>query len=325
MLDYEHLRLPPRQGDSNMYILGELSDHNVVLAWLPGNQGKGAAAIVATNMARTFPSVKWRFLVGIGGGVPSDKHDIRLGDVVISMPEGQYGGVVQYDLGKDTEDGFQLKGFLCPPPTTLRNAVYMMQSDHLTKKNKVAEFLSAMVQKGPKLVVYHGPQGQILAESGAMSAGLPIVPQRAYVTGGSSGGVSNLPPVPDHTGLKELPGDIRTGSGRQQTVQTDNMGAGARYLLLCVNTRNLTKLLHVDLRYIENDQFLFDGIRRRYWEARRHNSWHYGLLTPHWLVDRMPAAWGDWLGTMHLRVPRSAELIEVSFSLSISHEVAVSC
>jgi hypothetical protein len=60
-------------------------------------------------------------------------------------------------LGKDTEDGFQLKGFLCPPPTTLRNAVYMMQSDHLTKKNKVDEFLSAMVQKGPKLVVYQRP------------------------------------------------------------------------------------------------------------------------------------------------------------------------
>jgi hypothetical protein len=170
-----------------------------------------------------------------------------------------------------------------------------------------------------------GPQGQILAESGAMSAGLPMMPQRAYVTGGSSGGVSNLPPVPDQTGPKESLGDIRMGLGRQQNVQTDDVGAMPRYLLLCVNTRNLTKLLHVDLRYIENDQLLFDGIRRRYWEARRHDSWHYGLLTPQWLADRMPAAWIDWLGTVHLRVPRSAELIEVSFSLSISREVAVSC
>ncbi|OJD10504.1 hypothetical protein AJ78_08504 [Emergomyces pasteurianus Ep9510] len=63
MLDVEHLSFyQQRKGDSNIYILGELMDHNVVLACLP---------------------------VGIGGGVPSSsKHDIRLGDVVVSMPEG---------------------------------------------------------------------------------------------------------------------------------------------------------------------------------------------------------------------------------------------
>ncbi|OAQ91393.1 hypothetical protein VFPFJ_03133 [Purpureocillium lilacinum] len=65
MLVIEHPRLPHRQGDSNVYILGELSGRNV-----------------ATNMDRSFPSIKWRFLVGFGGGVPSDKHDIGLGDVV---------------------------------------------------------------------------------------------------------------------------------------------------------------------------------------------------------------------------------------------------
>ncbi|KAH2204864.1 hypothetical protein KXW98_005379 [Aspergillus fumigatus] len=123
MLDDEHPRLPTKQGDSNLYILGELSGHNVVIAWLPGTQGKGAAAIVANNMQRTFASIKWRLLVGIGGGVPSRTHDIRLGDIVVSMPEGPFGGVVQYDLGKDVEDGFTLKGFLLPPPPILRSAV----------------------------------------------------------------------------------------------------------------------------------------------------------------------------------------------------------
>jgi hypothetical protein len=58
MLDQEYPHLPTKQGDSNKYILGELSGHDVVLAWLPGQQGKSAAAIVATNMARTFPSIK---------------------------------------------------------------------------------------------------------------------------------------------------------------------------------------------------------------------------------------------------------------------------
>ena len=51
-------------------------------------------------------------MVGIGGGVPSKTNDIRLDNVVVSMPDGQYGGVVQYDLGKNTEDGLIIKGFL---------------------------------------------------------------------------------------------------------------------------------------------------------------------------------------------------------------------
>jgi nucleoside phosphorylase len=157
MLDETHPPLDSEDGDLNDYVLGRLSGHNVVLAWLPGNQGRGATAIVATNMARTFPYIKWRFLAGIGGGVPSNKHDIRLGDVVVSMPEGQHGGVVQYDLGKDTDRGFTLKGFLSPPPARLRAAIVKMRSDHRVNDNKIAEFVSALVKKGRRLGVYERP------------------------------------------------------------------------------------------------------------------------------------------------------------------------
>lgn len=156
LLDREHLTRQGPPGDANMYVLGELSGHNVVLTCLPGSQGKGAAAVVATNLARTFSSIKWRLLVGIGGGVPSKKHDIRLGDVVISMPDGQHGGVIQYDLGKDTEDSFHLKGFLCPPASGLRMAVQMMRSNHVVRDNKIADFLTEMWQKWPKLAKTYG-------------------------------------------------------------------------------------------------------------------------------------------------------------------------
>ncbi|KAK6519345.1 hypothetical protein TWF281_003179 [Arthrobotrys megalospora] len=168
MLDREHPRLPTKKGDSNMYVLGELNGHNIVLACLPGNQGKGAAATTALNMARTFPSIEWRFLIGIGGGAPSNKHDIRLGDVVISMPEGSHGGVVQYDLGKATEDDFQLKGFLVPPPTILRNVAQMMKSDHLGRRNRVDEFVSAMMQRTPDLSIFSRPSDKpdILYDAG---------------------------------------------------------------------------------------------------------------------------------------------------------------
>ncbi|KAL8367321.1 hypothetical protein RB595_009172 [Gaeumannomyces hyphopodioides] len=154
MLDREHARPSAHSEDPNRYVLGELSGHNVVIACLPGTQGKGAAAIVATNMGRTFPRLRLRLLVGIGGGVPSAKHDIRLGDVVVSMPEGTHGGVVQYDLGKDTESGFVLKGFLQPPPSILRAAVEEMRSDHLLMPTQIDTAVSAMAQKGPGLAVY---------------------------------------------------------------------------------------------------------------------------------------------------------------------------
>ncbi|KAL4790539.1 hypothetical protein BDV19DRAFT_372217 [Aspergillus venezuelensis] len=134
------------------------SGHNVVVACLPHTQGKGAAAIVATNMSRTFPKVDLRLLVGIGGGLPSHKHDIRLGDVVISVPEGLHGGVVHFDLGKDTKERFVLKGHLSPVPSILRLAVVGMQSKHRIDPSKINGFLERMIQKGVKLLSYQKPQ-----------------------------------------------------------------------------------------------------------------------------------------------------------------------
>ncbi|KAI0099737.1 nucleoside phosphorylase domain-containing protein [Nemania sp. FL0031] len=157
MLDEEHPHLGSQPGDPNSYTLGELHGHNVVLACLPGQRGKSAAAVVATNMSRSFPSIKWRLLIGIGGGVPSDKYDIRLGDVIIGMPEDQYAGVIQYDLGRETNTGFHLKGFLWPQPARLRNAALGMQSDHIGRDNKIEEYIQVMIKKWPHMASYKRP------------------------------------------------------------------------------------------------------------------------------------------------------------------------
>ncbi|KAF3903113.1 hypothetical protein ABW21_db0204588 [Orbilia brochopaga] len=147
MLDREHPPLPSKEADSNKYFLGELSGHNIVLAWLPEKQGKSAAAHTAANLQRSFPSVVWRLFVGIGGGIPSDKHDIRLGDVVVSKPSGQHNGIVQYDLGKSTKDGFQLKATLVPQLSALVLVVDAMISDHRANRAKVKDFLSDLFRK----------------------------------------------------------------------------------------------------------------------------------------------------------------------------------
>lgn len=39
-------------------------------------------------------------MVGIAGGAPTEEHDVRLGDVVVSAPHDSKSGVVQYDFGR---------------------------------------------------------------------------------------------------------------------------------------------------------------------------------------------------------------------------------
>ncbi|KAK3367661.1 hypothetical protein B0H63DRAFT_504525 [Podospora didyma] len=87
--------------DSNVYTLGKIGNHNVVvIAALPGGEyGISSATGVAKDMLHTFPNIRVGLMVGIGGGAPSAKHDIRLGDVVVSSPYNGNGGVVQYDFG----------------------------------------------------------------------------------------------------------------------------------------------------------------------------------------------------------------------------------
>lgn len=124
MLDEEHQDPPLNHNDSNIYTLGSIADHNVVLACLPAGQtGNNSAAVVAVQMKNSFPAIRFGLMVGIGGGVPSRKADIRLGDVVVSQPGDGHGGVVQYDFGKSIPGNFKRTGFLNALPMILLAAV----------------------------------------------------------------------------------------------------------------------------------------------------------------------------------------------------------
>jgi hypothetical protein len=81
--------------DTNDYTLGKTGEHNIVIAVLPdGEYGTASATNVATVILNNFPSVRFGLVVGISGGVPSEKHDVRLGDVVVSAPRNGEGGVL---------------------------------------------------------------------------------------------------------------------------------------------------------------------------------------------------------------------------------------
>jgi len=151
MLD-EHFGILEEQdaADSNTYTLGRIGKHYVVIACLPGGQyGTTSATSVAINMLRTFSkSLRIGLMVGIGGGVPSAAHDIRLGDVVISCPEDTCGGVIQYDMGKIIANGeFARTGSLNSPPRALLTAVGTMRAAGLTDNPHYPAYLQTAIRR----------------------------------------------------------------------------------------------------------------------------------------------------------------------------------
>ncbi|KAL7955687.1 nucleoside phosphorylase domain-containing protein [Trichoderma compactum] len=98
-------RIPER--DDQYYYVGRMGKHNVVALCLP-----------------------FCLLIGIGGGVPSSRNDIQLGDVVVSHPTGDHSGVIQYDFEKVLLRG-KLKriGSLKRPPDFLLAAISYLRSD----------------------------------------------------------------------------------------------------------------------------------------------------------------------------------------------------
>ncbi|KAJ6003697.1 hypothetical protein N7522_006389 [Penicillium canescens] len=144
MLDAIHPSLPRPPTDQNTYILGNIGEHNIVIACLPsGAYGTVSAATVAIQLLSSFHSIRFGLMVGIGGGVPSNNADIRLGDIVVSQPADTSGGVTQYDLGKALSGGqFQRTGMLNRPPKVLLTALAALQAHHFTEDSRVLEFIS---------------------------------------------------------------------------------------------------------------------------------------------------------------------------------------
>jgi nucleoside phosphorylase len=170
MLDECHPGLPQLPQDDNNYVLGRIGDHNTAIACLPtGVTGVQSAAIVADQMLRTFTSIRFGLMVGIGGGVPSKEHDIRLGDVVISKPMDTSGGVIQYDFGKTVQEGrFVRTGSLNRPPNILLSAVSNLQAKHMMGEPEASRHLAAMVSQYPKLqadCTYQGVEHDQLFEA----------------------------------------------------------------------------------------------------------------------------------------------------------------
>jgi nucleoside phosphorylase len=116
-----------------------------VIGCLPsGRIGLTSAATVVTQLQAAFKNIRSGLMVGIGGGVPSAEADIRLGDVVVSRPDGSFGGVVQYDLRKAIPADFQRMGTLNTPPQLLLSALSTIQADEMMGESVLDPHLSIL-------------------------------------------------------------------------------------------------------------------------------------------------------------------------------------
>ncbi|GFF37577.1 G. violaceus kinesin [Aspergillus udagawae] len=164
MLDEVHASLPQPETDHNVYALGTVSSHNVVIACLPlGVYGTISASNVVSHMVSTYSNIRFGLMVGIGGGVPSKSADIRLGDVVVSKQTATSGGVIQYDYGKTLSgEHFQRTGSLNKPPPILLKAVAQLESDYMTGKNPVSQIIGDALQKEEIRRKFSRPEGDWL-------------------------------------------------------------------------------------------------------------------------------------------------------------------
>ncbi|KAL4734265.1 purine and uridine phosphorylase [Aspergillus similis] len=118
VLDEIHPALPQPKSDYNVYTLGSVSGHNVVVACLPA------------------------------GGVPGGNPDICLGDIVVSKPTNTSSGVIQDDYGKTLQSRqFHRIGSLNKPPLLLLKVIAQMESEHMLGKALVSKIMASNLQK----------------------------------------------------------------------------------------------------------------------------------------------------------------------------------
>ncbi|KAI7911451.1 hypothetical protein M0657_010955 [Pyricularia oryzae] len=158
MMDCLHPdRFPMGRGDDYVFRAGECGGHNTVIATLPAGQeyGTGSAAALASQVKKFFPNLWFGLLVGVAAGLPNltrdPPRDIRLGDVLVALPDGESAGLVAYDLGKETaESGFQLLRHgqvLATTETVIRSAIGNIKLDAPDDATYCLEFYETIKTK----------------------------------------------------------------------------------------------------------------------------------------------------------------------------------
>ncbi|KAF9885426.1 hypothetical protein FE257_012948 [Aspergillus nanangensis] len=133
---------PPQGFRNNLgeFTFGRIGKHNVAIGVCgKGDYGTTSAAWVSKIMITHLPKIQYGLVVGVAGGVPSRRHDIRLGDVVVSVPSNGNSGMLHYGGGEYIQGGGckYRTSHLPAPPQALLSAVKKLEHHHRHEGHKL--------------------------------------------------------------------------------------------------------------------------------------------------------------------------------------------
>ncbi|KAL4936176.1 hypothetical protein BDV06DRAFT_205516 [Aspergillus oleicola] len=143
------------------YVLGRIGEQYVVIACLRLGDSvpESGTTAVLMQLLSTFTKLRFGLMVGIGVGVRVPRPDtndrgtgvqVRLGDVVVSQPGDEMGGLIQYGLDSSGDGAFHRTGTL-NQSRELLSAVDELRGRHSTNtgRSQVPRFLHRIRDKGP--------------------------------------------------------------------------------------------------------------------------------------------------------------------------------
>lgn len=141
----------------------------------------------------------------------------------------------------------------------------------------------------------------------------PVAPPQAHVRSAGQERTQLAGPLTQHT-FDHIPDQLNKRTGGTQGVEMRYTWAlNPRYLLLCVNTKRLTTLVHIDLTLVNHDQTLCRQIRHHYQETRQLYEWRLSMLVPKWLC---PNRLVTFCKNLHVYIPQTADFVKVHGLLS---------
>ncbi|KAL2822904.1 WD40-repeat-containing domain protein [Aspergillus granulosus] len=159
MLDRVHSGRFVNSGNRYVYHAGDMCGHKVIIATLAAGQtyGTNAATSLASHVRHYFPNLWFGLLVGVAAGLPnlsfSPPRDIRLGDVIVALPDGKNPAILPYGLGKQTgQNEFELLRYghsLPPTEYIVGSAIGKIKASEQEAK-AVLGYYKDVIQKAPK-------------------------------------------------------------------------------------------------------------------------------------------------------------------------------
>jgi nucleoside phosphorylase len=121
--------------------------------------GTNSATSLASHVKHHFPNLRFGLLVGVAAGLPDLEHspprDIRLGDVLVALPDGDYPAILPYGLGKQIgiNDLVLLRHGYSLPQTKyiVRSAIGKIKTTEREAKI-ISGYYKEVIQKAPRFL-----------------------------------------------------------------------------------------------------------------------------------------------------------------------------